>query len=405
MIKSTLLKPLLIMVVAFCSHYAIAIEEQFYSLTGDDSHSSVYISLWGENSSKVISDFKNVGVENPELAIETFFNLAMNNRLEELIGIHHQDDGSQDYIRRLLNAAPDAFAGAVNLKKITFKHEVYWGNSRYINFELENQKGEAVDWAETYVCENICLKSNADMFSTEEHRGLFLSIMNAGKALIEKPSYLDEYVKIELKQSESHSEYPVSIYISPKKIESEDQSLDWIKSFHEFSTLVTGDETQPESVERYLEESFEGWGDAKSFGFEFVGLKVQKPYVVERFSSLSSIASEYFVENKAFVWHVFSGYDSKLGITRQFIHIYDKELNRYVLNTHRDYSSTQINALIKNDLVRSAMLERKVDDARVAVSWPEVQDKSIPPYWLMIIVSIILIVVASVVVRKRKMST
>lgn len=374
--KTILLKIVLLLV----SQVSLAVNEQLISLSGlDVSPPSVVAKIWVEPLDRQYTDFPNLGVATPQKALVTFFNLSREDKKEELINIHYQADGTQDYIRRLLTETPDAFLGAVDLKSIHLSELIYWGENRQLNFEIENINGQKAVWSENYTCSGgTCLKSNYDMFSQDASRSLFLGVAYSLQENIEENISLEDYISFELYPEDQGvtKSYPMTLYILPRPLEGEKGGVTWVASIHDFmGALNLSQEKKKKSLISFFSDNYNNWGEVDKFRLGFDNIKFEKDDQVKTISSYRNIEYKFFIENDKFVWNVFSGDAEFANEKTGFILIYDKEHQSFVVDAYRDYASARLDLLLRKSLVARAILQKDEELSNLSVSWPSINEK------------------------------
>lgn len=338
------------------SQLSHSVVEKLYSISG--ATNSVLVMVWEDDQAVSYREFNDEGIDTPKDALLTFFYLAQQDKKEEIIRIHDKEDGSQDYIRRLLNSTPDALLGTNNLKELSINKTMYWGNERLLKISMEDDENILVNWQENYKCsESGCFKSNSRLFSSSPLLDLTTSIVNVSKIDVSSEIDLSLYTAFDIYPSGS-DEYPMTLYfLLSNKIDS--KLSDHIKEIE--NILSSTDDVRSELFNEYLEVNYSSWNLINDISLRFENLLHEKKYEIIDVLGYVDVQYEFYIENEKFSWIVFSGGDRFLK-KRGFIFIYNKELKKFVPDTGNGYSDSVLNTLLRNKLVESAFILNDIEE-------------------------------------------
>ena len=216
----------LMYLILFFPFYVYSLEEVPYTFS--TSYSPIVIEKWIEEKNITISQFEHAGFESPVDSLKTFFYLGRENRIQDIIDMHYEADGTKNYIKNMLVEIPDALLGSKNLKEIVIKNILYWGKHRTVYVKMVDDTNQSVNWAEDFVCSAIrCYKSNFSFFDENKANSLLLTINNSKSIVFPGLKQIDSYHEVLLyPETDSDSRYPLSIFVD-RKSASDSEGSQW----------------------------------------------------------------------------------------------------------------------------------------------------------------------------------
>ena len=361
----------LMYLILFFPFYVYSLEEVPYTFS--TSYSPIVIEKWIEEKNITISQFEHAGFESPVDSLKTFFYLGRENRIQDIIDMHYEADGTKNYIKNMLVEIPDALLGSKNLKEIVIKNILYWGKHRTVYFKMVDDTNQSVNWAEDFVCSTIrCYKSNFSFFDENKANSLLLTINNSKSIVFPGLKQIDSYHEVLLyPETDSDSRYPLSIFVD-RKSASDSEGSQWHRELAGLKVIVEespdNSDEKLKKIQLYLQSMYAAWDENTLFSPYFSRVSFDKSFFGLRVLGFNKFDIKYYLENPNYVWAFVEGYNP-IDENRVFLLFsYNKKEKSFEMSSTEDDESKVINNILKNDFIASNLFEEKESEPEGIVS-------------------------------------
>ena len=268
--------------------------------------------------------------------------------------MHYVEDGTTNYIEKLLKNRPDAFLGANNLKSLKIKYILYWGNHRTVYFNMTDNSDKNIDWAEDFICENnTCLKSNFNLFGKSNIKKIFLATDNFQNEISLNKINKDSYQIIDIQPDFSpNDQYPVTLLINRKNAK---QAFDteWHKSLNKLRLIIDGSDQKAKSdkINNFLSANFLNWDSEELIKTGFRNFSYEKDFFKLNLLGLNEFEINSYIENVNYVWTFVKANNLVSNEKVSFLFLYDKNQNKFEMNAVENQESQAIDRLLRQKLI------------------------------------------------------
>jgi hypothetical protein len=289
------------------------------------------------------TNFSDIGMSTPEAALGTYLYYSRLGDYKKIVDLHHDKDGSQDFIVDQLINNPSFINGFKKLKSITVKEKIYIGKVVSVLFDLENTDGNSAQLYESFYCENgSCRKTNyLNIFGDSPSTALVNTFFSVEKRDVDSISTngMSEVRADDPSFGESGKRF--SLFLDVKKIDKKHEALDWNKKL----SVVGGDEFTNDDklafLQSYIPDIFYEWNRLKRVNFRFSRARVDKNWLPTNLAVVDDFKLNSFFETAGYVW-VFCSAVNYEGSPTYFVFKYDVEKNLFVAPDRLDSISKVI---------------------------------------------------------------